>query len=95
MRVIGNGHSALILMRLRDAIALMPAEAGMQVHRSWWIATEVIDTVKRDGRSMSILLKDGTIVPVSRDNISKVNAFEQKGGCEALLRGLPLSLNPP
>ena len=79
VRVIGDGHSALILMRLRDAIALMPAEAGIQVHRSWWIATEAIDTVKRDGRSMSILLKGGTIVPVSRDNIGKVSAFERKG----------------
>lgn len=73
--VIGEGRTTLLLIRLRDAIALMPADAGWQVHRSWWVAHAAITSVEREGRSVSVTLSDGTIVPVSRDNQDKVKGL--------------------
>lgn len=76
VRVFGEGRSTLLLIRLRDAIALMSADTGFQVHRSWWIAYAAIAHVEREGRAVSITLKDGTIVPVSRGNIDTLKAHD-------------------
>ena len=38
VRVMTADRSELVYGRLSDAIAEMPESAGMQVHRSWWVA---------------------------------------------------------
>ncbi len=61
-----GGGSTMILMRLSDAIAELPAEKGAQTHRSWWVAREAVQHVaKADGRA-TLQLKGGIEVPVSR-----------------------------
>lgn len=56
----------LILLRLADAVAELDGIEGAQVHRSWWVAREAIADARRgDGRA-TIVLKDGSQVPVSR-----------------------------
>ena len=61
-----GGHSTLILMRLSDAIAELPAEAGAQTHRSWWVAKEAVRSVaKADGRA-TLTLDHNVEAPVSR-----------------------------
>jgi len=56
----------LILMRLADAISELEGVEGTQVHRSWWVARQAITDARRgDGRA-TLVLKDGTEVPVSR-----------------------------
>lgn len=67
VRVIGEGKEALILIRLRDAIAELGAAEGMQVHRSWWVARDGVLDARRDGRALTLLLGGGIEVPVSRD----------------------------
>ena len=63
---VSGGQSALILMRLSDAIAELPSNMGAQTHRSWWVAKDAVQKVtKTDGRAM--LKLDGAIeAPVSR-----------------------------
>lgn len=61
--------SALVLMRLRDAMALIDAE-GMQVHRSWWVARGAVEDVVRDGRNIRLKLPRGLEAPVARANIA-------------------------
>lgn len=56
----------LILLRLADAVTELEGIEGMQVHRSWWVARDAIADAKRgDGRA-TLMLKDGSEVPVSR-----------------------------
>lgn len=45
---------------------------GIRVHRSWWVATTHIQRLERRGRDCSILLKDGTEVPVARGKVEVV-----------------------
>jgi DNA-binding LytR/AlgR family response regulator len=59
-------------MRLRDAIADMGDTEGLQVHRSWWVATSGVDKVIRAGRSAEVLLKNGATVPVARDMLPRL-----------------------
>lgn len=62
--------SALVLMRLRDAMALMGGIEGMQVHRSWWVARGAVEDVVREGRNLRLRLARGIEAPVARANVA-------------------------
>lgn len=72
LRVVTTGGKALVLYNLRDAIDELPADAGIQTHRSFWAAFAHIEkVVTRDGRTV-LMMRDGSAVPVSRRQASKV-----------------------
>ena len=60
-----NG-SALILMRMRDAVADLAEIEGARVHRSWWVARRAVAEVIRRDRAILLRLVDGREVPVAR-----------------------------
>lgn len=62
--------SALVLMRLRDAMALVGETEGMQVHRSWWVARGAVEDVLRDGRNIRLKLARYIEAPVARAKIA-------------------------
>ena len=74
VRVHGEKDSELLLMRLRDAIAQMHGVSGMQVHRSWWVAQDGMAGTERSGRNWGIVLKNGTVAPVARDTVPRLQA---------------------
>jgi hypothetical protein len=62
----------LILMRLSDAILECEGAAGMQVHRSHWIALDQVSSAKRVGDRAILTMSDGREIPVSRSYISAI-----------------------
>lgn len=62
--------SALVLMRLRDGIALIGELEGMQIHRSWWVARGAVEDVLRDGRNIRLKLVRGIEAPVARAKVA-------------------------
>lgn len=76
VRVHTAQGSELLLMRLRDAIAEMAGNPGEQVHRSWWVAEEAIETVTTSGRNWMIRLTTGQEVPIARGSLDRL----QKSG---------------
>ena len=70
VRVHTRLGSGLVLMRLRDAIALLGDLEGMQVHRSWWVARSAVEDVRRDGRKISLQLGGGLEAPVARAKVA-------------------------
>lgn len=68
VRAIGKTREELVLMRLRDAMAELEGVEGKKVHRSWWVARAAVQSVQLDGRAMSLILTNDSVVPVSRDN---------------------------
>lgn len=64
--------SALVLMRLRDAMALIGDLEGMQVHRSWWVARGAVEDVLRDGRNVRLKLARGLEAPVARAKVAEL-----------------------
>lgn len=66
LRVHALGGSALILMRMADAVALLDPQLGAQVHRRWWVAQAAVAGVRTEGRKLSLCLIDKTLVPVGR-----------------------------
>ncbi len=74
VRAIGEQREELILIRLRDAIAELGDTPGMLVHRSWWVARDAVTSVRRDGRNATLILANGTQVPVARDKTGQLKA---------------------
>jgi len=66
LRVHTDRGSPLILMRISDAIRELSSAKGLQVHRSWWIAHDGIDDIKRENGRRLVVLKNNEIAPVSR-----------------------------
>lgn len=66
LRVITDQGSALILMRLADAVRELTPGHGMQVHRSWWVAFSAVVAIEREPGRLALRLPDGTQIPVSR-----------------------------
>jgi DNA-binding LytR/AlgR family response regulator len=61
--------SALVLMRLADAAALIDPRLGLRVHRSWWVAKDAVRALERTpGRAIARLVDD-TAVPISRTHL--------------------------
>jgi LytTr DNA-binding domain len=68
LRLRTSKGSDLILMRLADAIVELEGIEGAQTHHSWWVAKDAIAEVKREERKVTLVLKDGSLAPVSRPN---------------------------
>lgn len=58
--------SDLILLRLRDALAELGPARGRQVHRSWWVAEGAHASVERSNGRLTLVLRNGLQVPVSK-----------------------------
>jgi hypothetical protein len=65
-RVFTDKGETLILMRFRDALALLDDLGGVQTHRSYWVNSDYVEEVLRDGRSSAVRLTTGLEIPVSR-----------------------------
>ena len=66
LRIHTDRGSALILMRLSDALTELEGLEGAQTHRSWWVAKDAVRDISRgDGRA-TLTLEGGIEAPVSR-----------------------------
>ncbi len=66
LRVHAAAGSALILMRMADAVALLDPRLGAQVHRRWWVAEAAVAGFRTEGQKLSLRLAGDTRVPVGR-----------------------------
>ncbi len=62
----------MVLMRLSDAMRETGATAGLQVHRSHWVALDQVTAAHRQGDGARLTMSDGTGIPVSRANVAKL-----------------------
>lgn len=86
LRVHAAGGSALILMRMADAVAMLDPQLGAQVHRRWWVAQAAVAGVRADGQKLSLSLIDERLVPVGRTFSAAVRArFADAGNWTAPL----------
>ncbi len=65
LRVHTDRGDSLIHHRFSDAVREM-GDAGVQVHRSWWVAQDAVERVERDGDRHVLVLRGGLRAPVSR-----------------------------
>jgi hypothetical protein len=66
--------SALVLMRLADAIRETDGAPGLQIHRSHWVARDAVDGTRRKDGKLHLKMRDGALLPVSRSFQDAVKA---------------------
>ncbi|MCV3764778.1 LytTR family DNA-binding domain-containing protein [Rhizobium sp. TRM95796] len=64
--VVTSRGRELILLRFSDAIRETGATPGLQVHRSHWVADDVVRRLSRGPNRLTLELTDGSEIPVSR-----------------------------
>jgi len=79
VRVHTDRGSALVLMRLGDAISAAHPVPGRQVHRSWWVSDEAVAGFERTGRTGLMRLVNGARVPVSQRYLRVVEETFARG----------------
>lgn len=72
VEVVTDKGSELILMRMSDAVDETAPVDCLQIHRSYWVASDAVTgTIRRDGR-LILRMSDGAELPVSRNRIGAV-----------------------
>jgi hypothetical protein len=66
LRLYTDRGSALVLMRLSDAVAELEGLEGSRTHRSWWVARDAVIGAARGRGRATLRLKSGLQAPVSR-----------------------------
>lgn len=74
VEVVTTKGRELLLMRLSDAIAEADPCAGLQVHRSHWVALDKVRAARRDGARGVLTMADGREIPVSRSYLPDAKA---------------------
>ncbi|MFK0162443.1 LytTR family DNA-binding domain-containing protein [Rhizobium sp. NPDC090279] len=64
--VVTTRGRELVLLRFGDALMEVGDIEGMRLHRSHWIATNHIASLKRDNGKLFVIARDGMEMPVSR-----------------------------
>ena len=84
IKVVTSKGQELILYSLREAMNELPQSSGIQVHRSYWVASQAIQSFRSKGRQGELVLVDGAIVPVSRAKASRVKSLCKSLGVNIL-----------
>jgi hypothetical protein len=71
-RIRTSRGSELLLMRFADAIRETGTAEGLQVHRSHWVARDYASGFRTSDGKLMLVLRDGTVVPVSRTHAARV-----------------------
>jgi DNA-binding LytR/AlgR family response regulator len=64
--IVTDRGKALVLMRLADAMRETGGVAGLQIHRSHWVARDAVVKTHRSDGKVSLELSNGIRLPVSR-----------------------------
>ena len=62
----------MMLMRMKDAIIELKEYPGMQVHRSYWVASNAVSHSKKELRKNILVMSNGMEIPVSRKHLAQV-----------------------
>ncbi|MDE2109501.1 MAG: LytTR family transcriptional regulator [Alphaproteobacteria bacterium] len=66
IRLHTSAGSDLVLLRFADALTELRGIEGAQIHRSWWVARDAVETSHRADGKLFLVLHGGVKAPVSR-----------------------------
>ena len=66
LRVYTSAGEHMLLERLGHAVQALQEAPGLQTHRSWWVAENAIERAQSQSGKITLTLKNGVQVPVSR-----------------------------
>ncbi|MEL6687474.1 MAG: LytTR family DNA-binding domain-containing protein, partial [Pseudomonadota bacterium] len=72
LRIYTSKGDHMLLMRLVDVPDLALPLEGLTPHRSWWVAKDGVADIIRQSGKLTIHLKNGETVPVSRSGAARI-----------------------
>ena len=72
LRIYTSKGDHMLLMRLGDVPDLALPLEGLTPHRSWWVAKDGVADIIRQSGKLTIQLKNGEMVPVSRSGATRI-----------------------
>ena len=66
VRLTTSEETRMVLHRFADVLRGLSDDAGLQVHRSHWVAFDAVSEVFKQGTNLRLRLHTGDIIPVSR-----------------------------
>jgi len=66
LHVVTSAGSELIRCTMKAAMDELNILDGQRVHRSYWVARSAISNLEKRGNRRVLIMKDGTVVPMSR-----------------------------
>ncbi|WCJ61703.1 LytTR family DNA-binding domain-containing protein [Agrobacterium tumefaciens] len=73
-QIVTTRGQQLVLLRFADALKELGQTAGLQVHRSHWIADADIVSLRKQAGRLHVMTRDSTEIPVSRSYRAAVQA---------------------
>jgi DNA-binding LytR/AlgR family response regulator len=74
VRIHLRAGSRLVPATLSQAVAALGGREGLQVHRSWWVASRAVVQAEAHGRNLKLRLTNGVLAPVARSAVPAVRA---------------------
>jgi hypothetical protein len=75
VRVVTTDTEVMFLYNLKDAIDELPSSAGVQIHRSHWVAKEHVKGLTKRNGNVECTLSNGKKLPVSRRKYSEIKSL--------------------
>jgi hypothetical protein len=75
LRVATTDTEVMFLYNLKDAIEELPANAGVQIHRSHWVSREHVKELTKKNGNTECILSNGKSLPVSRRKYAEVRSL--------------------
>ena len=72
VRVVTTDCEVMFLYNLKDALEELPADAGVQIHRSHWVSRRHVRDLTRNNGNWECTLSNGKILPISRRKYSEI-----------------------
>ena len=72
VNITTNKGEHLHRMSMKEAVAMIPENTGLQVHRSHWVAFSAMLTLQKQSDKYQLELRNGTKIPVSRTKIAEL-----------------------
>lgn len=85
VEIIYGDTTKLVRSSLRDVVARLHPDAGIQPHRSYWVSRDAIIGMNRRKGAQFLVLSNGDEIPVSRQKKAEVGRWVQ----ESLLKKGP------
>ncbi len=66
IRLHTDAGSSHVLYRFRDALKDVEGQAGLRVHRSWWVTIDAMARLEPSRSGYGLMLRGGLVAPVSQ-----------------------------
>ena len=82
VKIHANGSEEVERVPFSQVVATLPADIGLQLHRSHWVAFAAIKSFRRAGNEGFVTLQDGAEVKVARSRVKATEEIlSQRGLC--------------